>query len=297
MWTNVKGVISLLCYTLNMLVHAILIICSAPIIYLIPIQSWRRFVLRHYLFRFPGSFACINAWIMMISTRGHWDVLGTGALKKDGWYLMISNHASWIDIMVLGKVFYGKIPALKFFMKKELLWQLPFAGLACYLLGYPFMSRHSRADIKKNPSLRGKDIETTKSACRSLWVPTTLINFAEGTRFTEQKKERQQSPYQHLLKPHAGGVAVVLNELQDRLNGIVNVVITYAPKTPGIWAFACGRLGKVVVRYEVLPMTPDLLGDYHQDRDFRPQIQQWFAELWTKNDALIERFKKQYDKN
>jgi len=228
----------------------------------------------------------------MISTRNRWDILGTGQLKKTGWYVMISNHRSWLDILVLGNIFNEKIPPLKFFMKKELLWQLPFAGLACYALGYPFMSRHSHAAIRKNPKLKGKDVETTKAACHRLrHFPSTLINFAEGTRFTEKKKERQQSPLKNLLKPHAGGAIVVVNELQDILSGIVSVTICYPKKTPTLWEFACGHFEKIIVRYEVIPITPDLLGDYYHDRQFRAHIQQWFNALWNKNDALIERLK------
>ena len=286
----ILGMISTILYMVNMLILACLILCLSPIAFLIPIHAWRHAIQAKFLQQTPTFFARANQWIAHIATRGKWDVSGTGELKSDGWYVMLSNHRSWIDIMVLGNIFNRKIPPLKFFMKKELLWQLPFAGLACYALGFPFMSRHSHAQIRKNPKLKGKDIETAKKACKRLrHFPSTLINFLEGTRFTKIKKERQNSPFKHLLKPHAGGAAVVINELHDILSGIINVVIVYPEKTPNMWDFMCGRFEKIIVRYEVIPITPDLIGDYYNDRQFRSHIQQWLNTLWERNDRLIEK--------
>ena len=289
MYRFLLGGISLALYAVTTVILAVVIIVSAPILLLIPIRSWRLWFQTHYLQRIPALHAMLNSAIMMISTHGKWDIAGTGSLSADGWYVMMSNHRSWMDILVLYHVFKGKIPPLKFFMKKELLWQLPFAGIACYALGYPFMSRHSRAEIRKNPQLKGRDIETTKKACAGLRnFPTTLINFIEGTRFTQKKKERQQSPFHHLLKPHAGGVAIVIHELENKLSGVINVVIAYPKKTPSAWNFMCGNFEKIIVRYEVLPMTPTLIGNYHTDRQFRAQFQQWLNEVWLRNDAIIE---------
>lgn len=287
----VKGILSLLLYAINLIGMALIILLVAPLGYLLPFASWRRMVHAHFLQRTPAWFAFLNYLIMQISTRGKWDVDGVQGLKQDVWYVMISNHQSWLDILVLSNVFHQKIPPLKFFMKKELLWQLPLAGLACYVLGYPFMSRHSHAEIRKNPKLKGKDAETTRNACRKLRdYPTTLINFLEGTRFTEAKKQRQQSPYQHLLKPRAGGVAVALQELHDILGGVISVVIHYPGKKPSLWDFASGQFEKVIVRYELRPLTADLLGDYHTDRVFRTYLQEWLNTIWKQNDITIESF-------
>lgn len=287
---TVKGLLTLFLFCISLLFNAFLVIFSALFLFVIPTKRWKKAYQLHYLQRLPELFDFCNTQIMRISTTGHWDIAGTGALKQDGWYLLVSNHRSWIDIVVLGKAFSRKIPPLKFFMKKELLWQLPFAGLACYALGYPFMSRHSHAEIKKNPALKGKDVATTKKACEKLKdLPSTMVNFAEGTRFTKHKKERQDSPFQHLLKPRAGGAAVVLQELHQTMTGILNVTIVYAPKMPNFWEFCCGNFGKIIVRYEVLPVTENLIGDYENDRNFRPQLQQWFNEIWERNDHLIDR--------
>lgn len=287
---TLKGCLSLFLYCLNLLSCGALILIIFIFSCLTPIKSWRFAIQKHLLQKMPAVFGYLNHCIMMISTYDRWDIVGKGDLQTDQSYIMLSNHQSWIDILVLNSVFSGRTPPLKFFMKKELLWQLPLAGLACYALGFPFMSRHSHAEIRKNPKLKGKDIETTKKACNRLRAfPSTLINFLEGTRFTDKKKERQQSPFKHLLKPHAGGVAVVIQELHETLAGIINVVIHYPKKVPNLWDFACGRFEKIVVRYEVLPITPAMIGDYYQDRNFRSDLQQWLNTVWQKNDLLIEK--------
>lgn len=283
-----KGILSLILYAVNLIGLAIIVLLTALIGLLVPTRGLLR--------RMPIIFARVNRWIMAISTKGRWDVAGTGDLKKNQWAVMISNHCSWIDILVLSKVFDNKLPPLKFFMKKALLWQLPLAGLACYVLNYPFMSRHSHAEIKKNPHLKNKDIETTKKSCLRLrQCPTTLINFIESTRFSAEKKERQHSPFQHLLKPRAGGASIAIQELHDLLSGIVNVTICYPGKIPSVWEFACGRFDRVIVRYELLPITPDLIGDYYHDREFRAYMQQWLNTVWSQKDALLTRFSKEYD--
>ena len=56
-----------------------------------------------------------------------WDVEGVETLDRSEWYLVLANHQSWVDIAVLQRIFHRKIPFLKFFIKKELLW-LPILG-------------------------------------------------------------------------------------------------------------------------------------------------------------------------
>jgi 1-acyl-sn-glycerol-3-phosphate acyltransferase len=103
-----------------------------------------------------------------------------------------------------------RTPFFKFFLKKELIW-VPFLGLAWWALDYPFMKRYSKAFLAKHPELAGKDLEITKQACELFKrQPVTVVNYLEGTRYTAAKSAQQQSPFKHLLKPKAGGVAFVL---------------------------------------------------------------------------------------
>ncbi len=120
-------------------------------------------------------------------------------------------------------------------MRRELLWFFPLVGFGCWLLGYPFVHRHSRHSIHRHPELKAKDIEITQKASKNFKIfPTTIVNFIEGTRFTLLKHQHQTSPYLHLLRPKAGGIVIVINALQNKLAGIINVTLHYS-KPLSLW--------------------------------------------------------------
>ena len=176
----------------------------------------------------------------------------------------------------------------KFFLKKELLWSLPIASWACWLLDYPFMHRYGKAFLAKHPELKGKDIENTKKACEKFkHIPTTVTSFVEGTRFSEEKKQHQQSPYQYLLRPKAPGIAFALATMGNYFNNILNITIVYPDGKINLWDFICGNVKNVIVHIDVLPVTADLLGNYENDRDFRIYFQGWLNQLWQQKDTLI----------
>ena len=60
----------------------------------------------------------------------------------NGHYLVLANHQSWVDILVLQKVFNRRIPLLRFFLKRQLFW-VPLLGLAWWALDFPFMGRYT----------------------------------------------------------------------------------------------------------------------------------------------------------
>jgi hypothetical protein len=52
---------------------------------------------------------------------------GLEGLNKKNWYLLISNHHSWADIVVLCVLFRKHIPMNKYFLKQQLAW-VPLLG-------------------------------------------------------------------------------------------------------------------------------------------------------------------------
>ncbi len=219
------------------------------------------------------TWAEIDKWIFATCTPTVWDVRGAGDLRQDTSYLVVSNHQSWVDIPALIQVFNRRTPYFKFFLKKELIW-VPFLGLAWWALEYPFMKRYSKAFLEKHPELKGKDLEITKAACEKFKrIPVTVVNYLEGTRFSEQKKARQQSPYRHLLKPKAGGVAFVLAALGEQLDALLDVTVVYpSDKVPGFWDQLCGRVPKVIVDIQTRPIDPALWQGDHRDRPAVPPV-------------------------
>ena len=222
-------------------------------------------------------------------TPTYWDIRGGEGLRKDTSYLVISNHQSWVDIPALVQAFNRKAPYFKFFLKKELIW-VPLLGLAFWALDYPFMKRYSKAFLEKHPEMKGKDLEITRAACEKFKrMPVTVVNYLEGTRFTPAKHANQKSPYRHLLKPKAGGVAFVLAALGEQLDAVLDVTLVYPGNgVPGFWALLSGQVSQVIMDIRTLELDPALWqGDYENDPEFRQYVQDWVSRLWHEKDARI----------
>jgi 1-acyl-sn-glycerol-3-phosphate acyltransferase len=208
-------------------------------------------------------------------------VQGLEGLGARGWYLVSSNHQSWVDILVLQKIFNRRIPMLKFFLKRELIW-VPVIGLAWWALDFPFMQRRGGASS-------AQDLERARKACEKFRVvPTSVFNFPEGTRFTRAKQDAQGSPYAHLLKPKAGGIATALTTLGSQFHHLLDVTIAYPDGPPDFWTLLSGRLRAVTVRVQAREIPAELMaGDYANDPTFRTRMQEWMNTLWAEKDALI----------
>ena len=281
------GVLAFALLVLNCLFWVPMVLLGALIKLALPFAEVRLWV-DPLLLRMAEGWISINSAWMRLTQRLDWDVQGLEQLAPHQWYMVCSNHQSWVDIFVLQRLLNRRIPLLKFFLKQELIW-VPIMGLAWWALEFPFMRRHGKAYLRKHPDMRGKDHETTRKACEKFaLIPTSVMNFLEGTRFTPAKHERQQSPYRHLLKPKAGGLALALQAMGGKFQSIVDVTIYYPDGTPDFWGFLCGRVRRVVVRVRVVPIPVHLLrGDYTQDATFRAAFATWVGTLWHDKDAQL----------
>ncbi|XBT44273.1 acyltransferase [Pseudomonas viridiflava] len=235
----------------------------------------------------------IDKAIFALCIPTQWDIRGVENLRKDTSYLAVSNHQTWVDIPALIESLNRRTPFFKFFLKKELIW-VPLLGLAWWGLDYPFMKRYSKAFLEKHPELKGKDLEITKAACELFKrQPVTVVNYLEGTRFTEAKRQQQQSPYRYLLKPKAGGVAFVLAALGEQLDALLDVTIVYpGNKAPGFWDLLNGTINRVIIDIRVRELDPVLWsGDYENDPEFRQTVQAWVNQLWVEKDQRIEQLR------
>ena len=217
-----------------------------------------------------------------------YEIHGLEQLNPQQSYLLVANHQSWTDIMVLQKVLNRQIPFFRFFLKQELIW-MPIIGVCWWALDFPFMKRYSKEQLAKHPELKGKDKQTTIDRCKKLQgSPVSIMNFLEGTRFTPVKHEQQQSPYQNLLKPRSAGASYALSVLADSLDTLLNVTIVYPQGHSDYADFLAGRTPKIVVDIQVQPIPRDLReGDYENDAEFRQRFQDWVSAIWTDKDAKI----------
>ena len=285
------ALIAALLLVLNVLFWVPILLFFAILKLILPFKAMR-LLIDPILLRIAEAWIAGNSGWMGLTQRTQWDVQGIDGLDYRSWYLVNCNHQSWVDILVLQHLFNRRIPLLKFFLKQQLIW-VPIMGLAWWALEFPFMRRHSEEFLKKHPEMRGKDQATTRKACEKFaLIPTSVMNFLEGTRFTRAKHARQQSPYKHLLKPKAGGIALALNAMGDKFQAILDVTIVYPDGTPTFTQFLSGKLRRVIVRVRTLPVPQDLAqGDYAGDAAVREAYQKWVHQLWLEKDAQIEALK------
>ena len=282
-----KGVICFLLLTLNTLFWCIFLLSLAIIKLLIPLETSKRVFT--YLIILIGEcwIFCNGLWIKIFHNP-KWEVEGFEQLDTKNWYLSISNHQSWADIFILRSITNRKIPMLKFFMKDILIW-VPIIGLAWWALDMPFLKRYSDEKIKRNPELRGKDISSMKNSFkRFARYPVSIFIFAEGTRFTKQKKEFQSSPFDKLLLPKPGGVGLTLSTM-PYINKLIDFSIKYESDERTFWAFLCGKLNKATIKVDLISIPVNFVGkDYSQDQTFREEIKTWLYGIWQEKDKFLK---------
>jgi 1-acyl-sn-glycerol-3-phosphate acyltransferase len=241
------------------------------------------------------NWVSINSLFMKTTGRVKIESLGLTGLRRDGWYLVIANHQTWVDIFVLQAVFNRKMPFLKFFIKQELIW-FPLLGFAWWAMDMPFMKRYSPSYLAKNPHMKGKDLETTRRACEKFRdTPTAVLNFVEGTRFSVDKRDARKSPYNSLLQPRAGGFAVALISMGKLFTSVVDVTLTYPVRATSFWDMCCGDQVHVVVDVRERELEHWLVeGNYQTDREFRRDLHAWLSDAWTEKDAIIAETRKSH---
>jgi len=282
-----RGLILMSLFIANTLVVGSVVIAVAVLKILIPWSPFRR-LLSAVLIRLAEAWVSVNAALVKLTQQIQWRVSGLEGLNRDGWYLIIANHRSWMDILALQTVLNRRVPFLKFFIKDSLRW-VPVLGLAWWALDMPFMKRYTKEQLARRPELRGTDLKATQRACEKFRDhPTSIINFVEGTRFTPAKRIATRSPYQHLLRPKAGGIAFVMDALGPILRDLLDVTIAYPAGDATFWDLCCGRVPEIVVdvRRRSMP-TRQAAGDYVGDDAFRGRFQEWLAGLWLEKDARL----------
>lgn len=292
---QIKGTIATLVFIINTVVSVSVLLVFALFKLLLPIHAVRVLLSKVLVW-------IAENWIAINSVFHRWIhgqkiyIDGMPELSKEQWYLVVANHQSTVDIPVLQSVFNRKIPFLKFFLKQQLIW-VPFLGLAWWALDFPFMKRFSRETLAKKPHLKGKDMEQTQKSCEKFkYFPTSVINFVEGTRFTQTKHQQQQSPYQHLLKPKAGGIGFVMGSMGSRMKTLLLVTITYPVRVPTVWQYLCGDFQSVHVNCEKIVIPDALLNkNYQNDEKFKRELFKWSENLWYKQDNKMKAFYERTD--
>lgn len=280
--------LAILLLALNVVLHVTPLFALTLLKMIVPVRGVR-LALSRALVAIAESWIAVNSAMFEWFTRTHWQVEGLAGLHRGRNYLVLCNHQSWVDIPVLQKVFNRRIPFLRFFLKSQLVW-VPLLGPAWWALDFPFMKRYSKETLARHPELQGKDRQATRRACEKFrHLPVSVMNFVEGTRFTPAKHAAQASPYRHLLRPRAGGVAFVLDAMGDALHAMLDVTVVYPQGPCTMMDLIAGRVRDIRVHVRELPIDAKLRGDYEQDAAFRARFQLWINALWQEQDAQVAR--------
>ena len=211
------------------------------------------------------------------------------SLRQDKPYVMVINHRSHVDILIILAFFYDRIPNVKFFLKRSLLY-VPFLGQFCYLMNYIFVRKIAPAVARRSPDVVYQQRETIKRQCRELTKhPVTLAVFAEGTRFSEDKQMDQKTVhFANLLSPQPAGLALAIEACADQVQELLDVTLVYDVGFVSVWLLLSGQVRTVEVHVQSYDVAKTaLVGDYVKDRQFRRRFTEWMKYLWQKKDVLM----------
>ena len=268
------------------------IICSIPILILgvlklIPIKNWRIYCTK-LIDEVASYWIDGNNLFLRTFHPTRLEITGSYDFDINDWHLVVANHQSWLDIVILQQLLNRKIPVLKFFIKDQLKW-VPLLGFAWWAMGCPFMKRYSKTYLEKYPHKKGKDLQATQKALKLLkQSPTTIMSFIEGTRYTPEKSQLQNSPYRHLLKPKAGGISFVIDTMKAQITDMLDVTIVYPDEHHSLWDFLCHRITGVKVNIRQLPIPEKFLKtSLLENHDISLEFREWINEKWAEKDNFI----------
>lgn len=283
--------LSMLILATNTLFWALWLYVMLALKIILPTKALKR-QLTERMTGFGENWISVNSFLMTSLQGVSWHIEGLGDLRRDRSYLICANHQSWVDILVLQKLFNRRVPFLRFFLKQELLY-VPVLGGVWWALDFPFMKRYSKEYLAKYPEKRGHDLKTTRKACEHFkGAPISVLNFFEGTRYTEEKSRKQGKPFQNLLAPKAGGAAFVIESMGEQFDALLDVTIYYPGGAPSMWDLFCGRFREARIFVQQIQIPPEfLVGEYLEDSNYRDRFQEWVRKIWEEKDHRLTRMK------
>ncbi|MGI9322145.1 MAG: 1-acyl-sn-glycerol-3-phosphate acyltransferase [Pseudomonadales bacterium] len=231
----------------------------------IPLPPLRRLATRGLELCYWLTVRCNSFWLL--------DVLNVqvevfGQLPDHPAPIVIANHQSWFDVPLLLQVVTveGKL-IVKFFVKQELVW-VPVIGWICIAMNFPRLRRGQTPDSQQ------KDRETIEQLSKTLARESGALQiFPEGTRFTAQKREAQNSPYQHLLRPKPGGVKYSLASAPPG-TPVVDITFVYDGDS-NFWHCLHGGTKKIRAYIKVIEGAES------------DTAREWLGDRWREKDALF----------
>ncbi len=291
MFNFIRSWLTFLYLILNSAFWCVLIYIFALLKLLIPIESFREKCGKIVVIFAENWIAC-NNFVIDTFYRIRWKIQGLENLSHERSYFVTSNHQSWVDIVVLQKVLNRHIPFLRFFIKQELIY-VPLLGLAWQALDFPRMKRYSANYLAKHPEKRGEDLATTRRMCEKFrGKPVSVLNFLEGTRFTLEKQNKQNSPFKNLLKPKRGGFLFTLDSMGDQFHSLLDITIFYPEGAPTMTDLLGGKVHEVVLYISEVQIPRLGPGEsYLKTPAQLDKMNDWIHRIWQEKDQRLSDLK------
>lgn len=258
---------------------------------------------RHTIAKFCS--AVLRTWFSIF--MGHLEYFGglTIVLTGDAFFanesaLVVCNHRSWADTVVLYSLarqvrMHGDV---KFLAKRSLLL-FPVFGFAGWILDVVIF-------IKRQSSSAGRRMGQMFSSLtdpRRGNIPYWIINYLEGTRFSEAKhraatdfaKQRDLDTLQHLLQPRTKGFVATVHALQGNAGGNAQAVYDV---TIGYQQSNDKKMSPLFVDMYFLPSRKNRVIHVHQRRIPLSELpkdddalKNWVYALYKQKDDLLHGFR------
>lgn len=176
-------------------------------------------------------------WCLMRIARVRWNL---PALQLDAGQtcLVLCNHRSWCDVLVVQSLIAKKGPVITFLTKRELAF-VPVFGIIVWAFRFPLLKRRARGS-QSEAARRESDRQRILTACAAVrQAPAAILTFAEGTRFSPEKHRLTHSPHRHLLPPRPGGFNAIYDSLADTGALVVDLTLDYDGEVT-FWRFLAG---------------------------------------------------------
>ncbi len=285
---HIFGFLALAYITLNLTFWIVPLVVIALFKLLIPFPPVKALIYQLML-KMYGWAVWVNLFLFRVLLGIRFEISGFEALQKNENYLVMANHRSWADILILQSMLVKGAPIIKFIVKREILF-LPLVGLVCWAYEYPLVRRKSMRSHDAATSNERSDFDTIKQGFSGKGQNSmSIVNFVEGTRFNLLKSRKTDSPHKHLLKPKAGGLSYILQSFGSQLDFLLDITIVYDTEEPVFWNFLSGKCKRVVVEVRKVPIA-DLIESIQGDSstlDYQ-KISIWLKDLWEEKDKKMD---------
>lgn len=176
-------------------------------------------------------------WCLKRIARVRWE-LPELPLDAEQTCLVLCNHRSWCDVLVVQSLIAKRGPVITFLTKRELAF-VPVFGIIVWAFRFPLLKRRASGS-QSEAARREADRQRILAACAAVrQAPAAILTFAEGTRFSSEKHRLTRSPYRHLLPPRPGGFSAIYDSLADTGALVVDLTLDYDGEVT-FWRFLAG---------------------------------------------------------